>query len=139
MSTISAESVAGGHGGHGGHEAQNETMADDAPLLADALVTNRDGIVGHWQPLGILPTNLAEEHVDNMALWSAERREQILDFEIGSRLGFSAMPPGRAPRAMTIWHINKTVAPGAPTAVYQPLAKLIRPPEATFLGQLELE
>lgn len=97
---------------------------------------NRDGIAGTWQTPTVPPVHLSQEDAANMALWSPERRAQIIDFEVFSRLGFSASTGNKS---MTVWHLEVAPSggPAAPTAQYHPLVRLSRPTEVIFLKQLD--
>jgi len=75
-----------------------------------------------------------------MPLWSAERREQIVDAEIHSRLGFSTPANPAGNETVSVWHL-RTAAPvggNAPVVDYRPLVRVSRPPENVFIRQLDL-
>jgi membrane-associated phospholipid phosphatase len=60
-------------------------------------------------------------------------RTAILDFELISRLGFTADPSATGDRTISIWHLS--LGAGAAPA-YLPLARFDRPPVAVFERQL---
>jgi len=101
------------------------------------LISNRDGISGTWQAPTLKPSELVLEKVENMLLWAPERRAQVIDFEIHSRLGFSA---DTASGSMNVWHAATAPAGGTspPAAVYHPLVRMVRPSQDVFLGQTNL-
>jgi hypothetical protein len=114
-----------------------------SPLLTDALITNRDGIVGQWRPvtdseLVNLPVEGEAKHLDLFERWEPWVRASLLDFEMFSHLAFSA-GQGKSAGEMSVWHLE--IAPGdpgdPPTAKCQPLVTLIRPSEEIFKAQLE--
>jgi len=102
-----------------------------------ALITNRDGIVGMWQPPlpSQVPAPLDEEdEAANLMLLGRGERASIFDFELLSRIRFQADGRGAA-RTMTIYHLA-TEAKG--NVAYEPLVKLTRPSPEIFLDQLDL-
>src|SRR6185369_11576991 len=123
----------------GGNSEENVFFGMDSPLVAEALISNRDGIVGNFLAPAVGPELLAQEDVANMQRWAAERREQVVDFEVHSRIGFS-QGTGDYAGSMSVWHLE--VTPGgdlaAPTVAYHPLIRMVRPSEEIFLRQLEL-
>jgi membrane-associated phospholipid phosphatase len=118
----------------------------DSGGLADALITTRDGIVGSWSLPGSIPLQHPGETDSNMAEWEPRIRATVIDFELVSRLGFSAgplpSPPGgdATARTISIWHllVPPPANPGArPTGSYRPLARFDRPDEQVFQTQLQ--
>lgn len=108
-------------------------MGYDHPILAESLIRNRDGIVGSWEPPGAIPTPLVLDDPANLEYWEPWVRAQIFDFEMFSRLGFTAETAGDG---VSIWHLEANPAADPPGAVYEPLVKMTRPGEATFKEQL---
>jgi membrane-associated phospholipid phosphatase len=108
----------------------------DSPASADGLIRSRDGIVGPWQPLpaGSTPVHLGFDNPANLDRWELPVRESVIDFELHSRIGFSANTTGIS---ASIWHLQ-LMAGSPPTATYQPLVTLVRPSEAVFREQLAL-
>jgi membrane-associated phospholipid phosphatase len=101
---------------------------------------SRDGIAGLWQPPA-QPVNLLQEDPENLRRWSPWVRASILDFELVSRIGFSAEDENQDPRHMTFWHLQATppgVVGDPPDTAYFPLVRFIRPPDATFRAQMAL-
>ncbi len=65
------------------------SLDSETPLVTDGLINNRDGIAGNFRPPANLPDELTLEESENMQRWAQERREQVVDFELHSRIGFS--------------------------------------------------
>ncbi|MFS8051643.1 phosphatase PAP2 family protein [Rhizobium sp. BR 317] len=140
MSNISPQASQGGHGGHGGHGTEDDVFfGTDAPLVADALINNRDGIVGNFRRPEAVPQELDLDDVANMTRWAQERREQVVDFELHSRIGFS-QGMGDPAGSMNVWHLEVAHDPddAVPNVRYRPLVRMVRPTEKVFLGQLQL-
>ena len=110
--------------------SQGAVLGVDSAGLAAALITTRDGIVGEWKPPTTNPTQHAFGSPANMALWDPTYRAAVIDFELTSRLGFSA---DDAHETASVCHLR--TAPGA--LKYEPLAQFVRPDEDTFKLQLE--
>lgn len=111
-----------------------------AALVSGALTTNRDGIVGYWQPPGRAPAplpteydELQKESISNPKLWGAGERAGLYDFDLISRLHFAAVKDGAVVR-----HVEPD-PPSSPTsAKYHRLFTAIRPDADKFRRQLDL-
>jgi membrane-associated phospholipid phosphatase len=107
-------------------------------MLADALITTRDGIVGTWSPPDTTPTHLGFDDPDNLRLWEPRVRAAIFDAELFERLFFTAETDAGA-AGMSVWHL---AIPGAAAGDAAPaagrLVRVDRPPETVFKEQLTL-
>jgi membrane-associated phospholipid phosphatase len=114
----------------------------DNPTLGEALIFSHDGIAGVWQPPVIAPEPLKLEDVDNLTRCSQIVRNAIVDFEMLSRLGFTAENCDGENRKMSVWHLNVLAPKGPgtvpPTTTYYPLARFVRPSVPTFVAQMSL-
>jgi membrane-associated phospholipid phosphatase len=112
----------------------------DSPLLSDALIRSRDGIVGFWQnPVPAnTPRSLAFDDPANMERWSPWVRAGAIDLDMVSRLGFTAEAAGANPRRLFVWHLEVPAPVGAnpPVPVYRRLVAMARPPRRVFRRQL---
>lgn len=144
--TLGSQSIPG-TGGVSGPPAPGVVTVYDTGALAEALITTRDGIVGHWAPPAGMPLQHPGEAASNLARWEPAVRSQIFDFELLSRLGVTAWPrpqvSDKGAQRITLWHLNVDAPadPGGAVAVppacrYQPLIAFDRPPEAVFQEQL---
>jgi hypothetical protein len=112
------------------------------PLMADALVRHRDGIVGTWVPLAAFPGNElplegAASALANLLRWEPWVRAAVYDFEIFSKLQFTQ--PRKEPGAAVLWHVDDTdVTSDPPTNTLVRLATMLRPPKEVFVEQLNL-
>lgn len=115
--------------------------AINTPLVAEALIRTRDGIVGTWQS----PAALASPDVglpENLMRWSPDMRAIVLEGEMLSRLAYSHDPSG----SVFLWHVkadfNQSSAaqawPMPPTVSYLPLVALTRPDKVVFNKQVAL-
>jgi len=98
----------------------------------DALITNRDGIVGSREVVAATPKQHLFENPDNLELWDSAIRAQIFDFELHSRIGFATDP---AAQHASVWHLEVASA-NFQAPQYRPLVEVVRPSEATFKQQL---
>jgi hypothetical protein len=109
------------------------SVEDTSSLDASALVSNRDGIAGTFIP-ALAVANRDVEVPANLPLWSVDRRAQLFDFEVMSRIGFSQID---MTDQFTVWHLSRQAVPGAapPIVQYYPLVRVKRPPDDTYRQQ----
>ncbi|HZD26409.1 MAG TPA: phosphatase PAP2 family protein, partial [Alphaproteobacteria bacterium] len=103
----------------------------------EALITNRDGIVGTWSKPAGVPAPLELDSPDNLVRWEQNVRGSLFNFEMFSRLGFTAGPGER----VTVWHLEQSAAADPddpPGAAYQRLCRLTRPDQDVFKAQLDM-
>jgi membrane-associated phospholipid phosphatase len=108
-----------------------------SPLLSEALVYSRDGIVGNWQAPALPPDALMTEHTDNLERWGPGVRAALFDFELTSRLAFTSDASNTNPRGMRLWHLDVGGTPTIPTGTLRHVIDISRPDESLFLSQLE--
>src|SRR3546814_566869 len=72
-----------------------------------------------------------------MRLWSPQVRASVLEFELASALRVTVA--GDATEAARLWHfeLSATAPAATPSAAAAPLIEMRRPPEASFVAQLE--
>jgi len=109
------------------------------PLMTDALIVHRDGIVGTWQGPVANPAQLNVEDVVNLERWEPWVRAAIYNGELLNHLQFSAEPvvQNGPLKVAILWHVG---APAGPQfkASCSPLVRFIRPTPAIFQTQLAL-
>jgi hypothetical protein len=109
------------------------------PLVTDALISSRDGIVDAWEPKAVLRLEArALDDAGSMERWEPWVRAAVLDFELLSNLHF--VQRGEC-AILGHWAMQADADHGrggsaADTARLQGLAGFIRPPPDTFIEQL---
>jgi membrane-associated phospholipid phosphatase len=88
---------------------------------------------------------MPEEDPAVLTRWAPWVRAAAIDFELKSRIGFTAAPPTAAvpppPRRMDVWHLEVaagSTAGAAPTPTYRPLFSMTKPADTTFKAQTAL-
>jgi len=105
----------------------------DPAVLAEAMIQNRDGIVGTWTPPGSTPTAMNLDDPDYLVLWEPAVRASIIDFDLVSKLGFINTSSATKDQ-MTLTNVE--LASGGPNYAYNPLVVITRPPKQVFATQL---
>ena len=106
----------------------------DIPLGADALIHNRDGIVGSWIAPSAAPSLPASEQPGNLELWSPWVRAHVAGFELFSRIGFRADSADE----MRVLHLDKDLSASSHPIAYKELVTIARPPQTVFVAQLPM-
>jgi len=130
-------------GGVGGVGGTVTFVSTDSPLMTDAMIKCRDGIVGAWAGAPETLPAVPETNLDDPAqLWHWEPwcRAAVFDTELTSRLRFSItrIPGGRDPQGLTLWDVGG----GEPTTAGEfkvkanEIASMVRPSRKTFRQQM---
>jgi len=124
-------------------------------MTADALIKQRDGIVGNWLGQTRYPAERGLDEPGNLYAWEPWVRAAVIDFDLLSHLyftkhgeSFTYTDGGGATvtkstsgdeRSVTVWHfhVTNTGSNQSPTATSSRVATLIRPTEAILTAQLD--
>jgi len=119
--------------------------------VSDALIRQRDGIVGSWQGKTLNPTSRTIEDPRNLKDWEPWVRAAIIDFDLVSNLyvtrhseTFTYTHQGQnvsktSANSITVWQFNVTSTANdpSPVATSSRVATFIRPTDAVFQQQLD--
>jgi hypothetical protein len=121
-------------------------------MATDALIKQRDGIVGNWQGQTLSPAPRTLEAPTNLRAWEPWVRAAVIDFDLLSHLHFTrhketfsykdngvAVSKTSNLRSVTLWHLHvtSTAANPSPKATSSRVATIIRPTPAIFTRQLD--